>query len=67
MRKITEYKIVSENNTVFLSELVNKNIEEGWEPFGNVFVTEGTLRGLKHQPMVKYREIQPTGLRSPVN
>lgn len=53
MSKIVEYKIIMVENYAELQDDVNKYIKEGWQPYGNFFLTENYLI---IQPMVKYEE-----------
>jgi hypothetical protein len=49
MEKIIEYKVTGGGNPNHLAEAVNQLIDDGFEPFGNVFQQKDVLL----QPMVK--------------
>ena len=50
-KKIRAYYIASANNTTDLMQQVNFLLEDGWEPFGAVFVVAECV----HQPMITYK------------
>ncbi|MEK6817676.1 MAG: DUF1737 domain-containing protein [Nanoarchaeota archaeon] len=54
MKKIIEYKIMWGEMDSVLEEKVNKEIKEGWQPFGSVFMRPTEKTDYFHQPMVKY-------------
>ena len=53
MNKIVEYKIIMVENWDQLQYEVNRSIKEGWQPYGNFFMTETYVM---IQPIVKYEE-----------
>ena len=52
-RKIVKYKLLTDNCTNGLSDCINSNIVNGWEPYGSPFSTANHF----HQAIVKYEEI----------
>ena len=54
MKTIIEYSVLSSAMVERVSKLVNEQLAEGWQPYGNMFTS---LSGNKYiQPMVKYKE-----------
>jgi hypothetical protein len=55
---IGKYKVCYGESPEILTGMVNRNIEEGWQPFGNAFTTIGSgiakPKTLVCQPMVQY-------------
>jgi hypothetical protein len=59
MKKITKYDIAKAESLEDLSYQVNKKIEEGWQPFGQVFYLEliiGSPVYVMAQAMVFYED-----------
>jgi len=55
MKEITEYLTARDSNIKDLDIAVNKLIQQGFQPFGSPYVTEGN-EFLACQAMVKYIE-----------
>jgi hypothetical protein len=54
LHSIVEYGIATEVNHMSLAGLVNEKICEGWQPHGNVFMTNQYEQNFIHQAMVRY-------------
>ena len=56
--KVLEYTILADDCPKDLSEQVNANIQEGWQPFGGVACNPPTEQSIEWyaQAMVKYEE-----------
>ena len=52
--RILEYGMATAHNHVELLDYVNEGINEGFQPFGNVFITNQHDQTFIHQPMVVY-------------
>lgn len=52
MRMVKEYCILEANHGAELTEIVNRHIEEGWQPFGHPFIIKANYE----QAMVRYEE-----------
>ncbi len=50
--KILEYKILAEAWASDLEELVNRYIQNGWQPYGSIASSDNN----RFQPMVKYEK-----------
>lgn len=48
--KISDYEIAQANSGYKLQYEVKEYIKKGWQPFGNIYETNG----MHFQPMVKY-------------
>jgi hypothetical protein len=64
MKKIIDYKITEESSEYSLAKIVNKDMQEGWQPLGGVnlipyydAIGQGYINYV--QAMVKYEE-EPT-------
>ena len=55
MKRITEYSTARDSNIKDLDRIVNEMIEQGFQPFGSPYVTEGD-EFLACQAMVRYEE-----------
>ena len=55
MKRITEYTTARDSNIKDLDRIVNEMIEQGFQPFGSPYVTEGD-EFLACQAMVRYAE-----------
>lgn len=55
MKRITEYTTARDSNIKDLDRIVNEMIEQGFQPFGSPYVTEGD-EFLACQAMVRYEE-----------
>jgi len=53
-KKILEYDVVCKDYVHELIQDVNKLIEKGWQPYGNMVKVEKT--GYVYQPMVRYEK-----------
>ena len=55
MKRIAEYTTARDSNIKDLDRIVNEMIEQGFQPFGSPYVTEGG-EFLACQAMVRYEE-----------
>lgn len=55
-QRIIEYRIVSSNEHWDFTEIVNRMIKRGYQPYGNTFMANDTINNepYYYQPMVKY-------------
>ena len=57
MKNIIESKMVAEMNPDYMAEKINKEIKEGWQPFGQMFLyTPKNNVPLWYQMVVKYEK-----------
>lgn len=54
METILQYGIASAHNHRELLDYVNEQICAGWQPYGNIFLTQQYDQTFIHQPMVFY-------------
>ncbi|MBW2998156.1 DUF1737 domain-containing protein [Candidatus Woesearchaeota archaeon] len=50
MKKIIDYKVLDSQASRRLAQMVNESIEQGWQPYGQMFIAASIFT----QPMVKY-------------
>lgn len=56
MSKIIDYRIICRNDNDDFTEIINKMIQRGYQPYGNTFMAKDPINNEScyHQPMVKY-------------
>lgn len=61
MKKIIEYIIIEDHDSLCLGERINEYIEEGWQPYGSPFSanesSSGSITYSICQAMVKYEDV----------
>ena len=58
MSKIIEYRMIFSDDYLDFTEIINRMIKRGYQPYGNTFMANDTINNEScyHQPMVKYEE-----------